>query len=81
MSAKCRKYESIPVVKYFASKIIMYRTEKNLSREKLAYECKISTKQLLNIENCNAICKLTTTLAIARVIGLDFNELLQLLED
>ena len=78
---KSRKYESVPVVKMLANKIILYRTQNDVSREELALNVGISPRQLVNIENCDAICKVTTALKIAHGIGLDFNELLKLLED
>ena len=53
-----------------------YRRDNFLSREELALEIGISSRQLANIEQCNAICKIEVLAKILKRTGINFNSLI-----
>ena len=69
--AKVGKYKDDARVKLLSEMIISYRAKTNVTRAVLAEKMKITERQLIKIEQCNATCKFTTFLQILEVIGYD----------
>ena len=75
--AKKGKYINVNVVVNLSKAIIKYRLTHGMSRETLALEIGVTPRQLANIENCNAKCKIDTLSKILKIIDFDLEDILR----